>query len=452
MIINNELYKEILLSDSRIFAYLSSNRTFKIYPHIDLIFQKLNDVINNKIKNLLIEMPPRHGKTESIIYFLSYYFKKYNNKQVIYCTYSAELSHEKARKIRDIINNTAGDKVSKDYSAMRRFETENKNILVATGVFGSITGRGANLLIIDDIIKNQEEAKNPKYMSKIFDYFKYVLYTRLLRESHIVIINTRWSKNDFSNFIRENYKDFEILSLPAISEENKPLCEKLFNLERLEQIKKDIGIDAFMSLYQQQPIDETTNYFDSKYFKYFILENEGIKTQENKIYLYQNLNIFFVIDTASTISRTSDYFALLVCAINEFNDLFVIDFYKNKIEFTEHEAVIYRYSNIYKPKFILIEEYFVGIALFQNLKKKGLPVKSIKSKENKILRAENAKIYYENGKIYHNKNIKNLYEFEQEILLFPNAKHDDLVDCLSYACKYVRENSFKSSIFSAGKI
>lgn len=448
----NLIIEKLLLKDIRIFAYLSSNKNFKIFNHIDEILTKVNNVFNGKIRNLLIEMPPRHGKTESVIYSMAYYLKKFENKSVIYCTYSADLSHDKSRRVRDIINSTSGAKVKKDLSAMKRFETENNNILFSVGVFGSITGRGANLLVIDDIIKNQEQAKNERYMNKVFDYYKYVLRTRLMpNDSHVIIINTRWSKNDFSNFIRENYNDFEILSLPAINLNNEPLCEHLFNLEELNKIKKDIGIEAFMSLYQQQPIDEINKFYDSKDFRYFKIENNNLITDDDYIVNLDTCLKFFVIDTATTKTRSSDYFVLLYIAIDRFNNVFILDCYREKVEFTDHEKIIISYFYKYQPHFVLIEKFFVGIALFQILKQKGLPVKTIESRENKILRAEHSKIYYQNNKIYHNKNMKNLIDFEEELINFPNSKHDDIVDCISYACIFAKQRNITSS-FSIGKI
>lgn len=446
----NQINK-ILLEDPRIFAYLSSNGNFKIYPHIDLIFQKFINIEKNEIKNLLIEMPPRHGKTESCIYFISYYLKKYNNKNIIYCTYGAELSYEKTRKIKDIINNTPFAKIKKDYSSMRRFETENGNFLFSVGIFGSITGRGANLLIIDDLIKNQEEAQNEKYMDKIFDYFKYVLYTRLLPESHIIIINTRWHKNDFSNFIRENYsKEFDFLSLPAINENNIPLCEKLFSLDKLREIEKNIGYEAFQALYQQNPLSASNKFFNEKYFKYFTIKDNFFYS-DNFYFPIESMLKFFVIDTASSKTKTSDYFVLLVVFVDNSNHTFFVDYYRDKIEFVEHEKVIESFYLRYNPHFILIEKNFVGIATFQLLKKKGYPVHSIIAKENKILRAEHPKIFYQNGLIYHNKDMKNLYDFENELLSFPNSKHDDIVDCVSYAVIKIKQKT-NNNIFSMGKI
>lgn len=443
---------ELFLQDPRIFAYIASNTSFKIYNHIDLIFQKFIQIEKNEIKNLLIEMPPRHGKTESCIYFIAYYLKKYANKQVIYCTYSAELSFEKTRKIRDIINTTPFHKIKKDYASMRRFEVENGSYLFSVGVFGTITGRGANLLIIDDLIKNQEEARNEKYMSKIFDYFKYVLYTRLYKNSHIIVINTRWHKNDFSNFLRENYKDeFEILSLPAIDENDKPLCEHLFTKEQLLQIQKDVGFEAFQALYQQKPISQIHKFFDEKHFRYFEIQNNFFVSQDYQ-FSTNDMIKFFVIDTASTKNKNSDYFVLLVVYVNRDNQVFFVDYYRNRIEFTEHENVIESYYLKYKPHFILIEKNFVGIALFQILKKKGYPIKDIVARENKIIRAEHAKIFYQNQMIYHNKNMRNLLEFENELLQFPESKHDDIVDCVSYAILYIKQRKVDVNSYSIGKI
>lgn len=439
--------REILFSDIRIFAKYASNNNFKIYNHIDFILNKLQQSLYIKKARILIEMPPRHGKTESLIYFIAYYLKKFTAKNVIYCCYSAELAQEKSRKIKNIIETTFGTKISKDYKSMRRFELKNKSNLIATGIFGSITGRGADILVIDDLIKSQEEAFNENYMNKIYDYYQYVLYTRLFREANIIVINTRWSDIDFSSFLRKS-GEYEIITIPAIAEsENdflnrkigEPICENMFTLQDYENIKKNIGIYAFEALYQQKPLKKSNTLFQKSEFLYF---------DTNQILNLSDYEIVFSTDIAVSDSQKSDYTVIIVFLINKKKEVFVYDVFHEKT--LQFQNVIIEFYKKYKPSKILFEEVSLSLAFINELKKYLLPIKTIKVTESKIVRAQSLKILYENKIIFHNSNLYNLHEIENELLSFPYGKHDDIVDAMSLFAKYFR--SEKEKTFSFGKI
>ncbi len=242
-------------------------------------------VANGEIKRLLVQLPPRHSKSEMVSrLFSSYYLKKNPSHFVGLASYSAELAYTLSRAARENYLE-AGGAVQDDAASVKRWETPQGGGMWAAGVGGSLTGFGANLLLIDDPIKNAEEAASDLIRSKQKEWYSSTFYTRAEPNAAIIIIQTRWHEDDLSGFLLseetgDTPEGWHILCLPALSDELPPfpsscevvedfrethglaLCPQRYDEIKLAQVKSRIGAYHFESLYQQQPTSRQGLFFD----------------------------------------------------------------------------------------------------------------------------------------------------------------------------------------------
>lgn len=247
------------------------NPSYKMPKHLDILENCLIDVSIGKIKRLIINMPPRHGKSEMISkYFPTWFLLNFPNKNIILTSYESSFAASWGRKIRNLINefgHLRGISLSKDSKAVDSFTIKDyKGELKTTGAGGSLTGRGADVLIIDDPVKNSIDANSPIMQERTWDWFTSTAYTRLAPNGAIILIMTRWNQKDLTGRILEKAKEdgeeWTVLNLPAIAESedllNREKGEALwadrFGIDRLIEIKNAIGNYWFSALYQGNPI------------------------------------------------------------------------------------------------------------------------------------------------------------------------------------------------------
>ncbi|MCK4823698.1 terminase family protein, partial [bacterium] len=246
--------------------------------------EKLEAVANGEIKRLMVFMPPRHGKSQVCSKkFPAWYLRRYPNRYIMITSYSADLSFDFSR----IARNTIQDErelfpdvnVNQQARAVKHWTLANYlGGLIAAGVGGPITGRGAHVAIIDDPFKNFEEAASDTVRESVWQWYRSTLRTRLAPGGAIVLIMTRWHQDDLAGRLLEEAKtgdgeQWEVISLPGISETDDQLGRKVgealsprFPIEELLTIKKALGSYLFSSLYQQNPRAEEGNYFKKHWF------------------------------------------------------------------------------------------------------------------------------------------------------------------------------------------
>ncbi|MCC6419952.1 MAG: hypothetical protein IT429_17085 [Gemmataceae bacterium] len=254
-------------------------------PHLTLLNRKLLDVAAGRCRRLVISMPPRHGKSElTSRYFPAWFLGSYPDRRVILTSYEANFAAGWGRKARDVLGATGhlfGVKVSGASSAADRWEIEGREGgMVTAGVGGPITGRGADVLIVDDPVKNAEEARSPTQREKAWDWFKSTAYTRLEPNGSVILIMTRWHRDDLAGRLLSQAADldgyrWEVISLPALATESDPLGRQpgealwpqRYPAERLEATRKDIEAFWWAALYQQDPTAEGGTEWPPEYFR-----------------------------------------------------------------------------------------------------------------------------------------------------------------------------------------
>ena len=233
----------------------------------------------------MIFMPPRHGKSElASRRFPSWYLGKNPNKQIIAASYNSDLASDFGREVRDIVkspeyNNLFDVKLAEDSRAVNRWHTNHKGVYIAAGVGTAITGRGANIALIDDPFKDRQEADSETTRETVWKWYTSTLRTRLMPGGAIILIQTRWHEDDLAGRLLKQQKDkWEILELPAIANEStdneSALWPEWYNLSTLKEIKSDVGERDWNALYQQRPTVDEGTYFKREWFNRFTIGEE----------------------------------------------------------------------------------------------------------------------------------------------------------------------------------
>ena len=238
--------------------------------HHALMAKKFEDIAEGKIRRVIINMPPRHTKSEFASYLLpSWFLGKYPQKKVIQCSNTAELAVGFGRKVRNLVGSEQYSKVfpnvslRQDSKAAGRWATSGGGEYFAIGVGGTVTGKGADLLIIDDPHSEQEAAQgDPTVYSRVYEWYTSGPRQRLQPGGSIVIVMTRWSELDLTGRVmkdalsRDKGEEWEIIELPAIMPSGKPLWPEFWPIDQLEALKEELPISKWNAQYQQSPTGE----------------------------------------------------------------------------------------------------------------------------------------------------------------------------------------------------
>ena len=271
---------------SRLLAYAAYQwPSYADAPHHRLIARKLEAVERGEIRRLMISMPPRHGKSMlASEFFPAWYIGRNPNHYVIAATYAQELADDFGRKVRNQIADPAfkaifpGVTLKDDSTSAKRFHisttgdafsTGQDGAYFAVGVGGPLTGRGAHLLLIDDPVKNREDADSETIRKKTREWYTSTAYTRLMKDGRIVVIQTRWHESDLSGWLlaEHQHEGWDVLSLPAIDSKGAALWPDMYPVERLNEIKLAVGPRDWSALYQQRPAPEEGDYFKADWLK-----------------------------------------------------------------------------------------------------------------------------------------------------------------------------------------
>lgn len=231
------------------------------YRHIRYLQEHLDKVTCGEISRLMIFMPPRHFKSETVtVRYAAWRLERDPGMRVIVGAYNQTLAEKFSRKARKIVRDRVP--LSKERAAAEDWETEAGGGLRAAGVGGGVTGQGGNLIVIDDPVKNREEANSITYRDKVWDWYKDDLYTRLEPDGALILIMTRWHEDDLAGRIlaSEDGPSWTAINLPANAEADDPLgrhpgealCPERYDETALAGIRRVLGLSYF-ALYQQRP-------------------------------------------------------------------------------------------------------------------------------------------------------------------------------------------------------
>ncbi len=460
-VLNNNNENSFCCSPAKFASFFTKGK-FKIPNHIRLIDSFLMKMIFGKFSRLIVNMPPRHGKSELISkYFTAWFLCHFPDKKIIFTSYNAAFAKLWGLRTLEIIKNIGssyGIEIDKNLKSPAEFKIAGRNGgMSSVGAGGTITGKGCDLLIIDDPVKNQSEANSQIIRDKVWDWFLSTAYTRLEPDGLVIIIMTRWHEDDLCGRIlsKQNSEistDWKTLIIPAIAEENdmlgrklnEPLWEKRFNYTKLLEIKNTIGAYWFSALYQQRPSQKEGNIFNRKDFRYFSLENNIINFKhynEQKIYRIGDCSIYASIDLAVSSKQTSDYTVVIVFAVSPFKEIFILDVIRERFEGAEHVEMVKNVYAKWKPILIGIEKVQYQLTLIQQSLRIGLPVMELIPDSDKVSRSLAIANRMKAAMVYFKENAVWLADFEDELLSFPFGRYKDQTDAFSYIARMIEPNS-----------
>jgi predicted phage terminase large subunit-like protein len=254
--------------------------TYRPASHHRLIAEKLEAVERGDLKRLMIFMPPRHGKSElASRRFPAWYLGRNPNAEIIAASYNSDLAADFGRDVRAIVQSEEyaatfpGVGLRVDSKAADRWHTNVGGAYRAAGVGTAMTGRGADLLLIDDPVKDREEADSELRRDRVWDWYRSTAYTRLSPGGRVVVIQTRWHEDDLSGRLLEQMKtagdQWEILDLPAICDDGVALWPERYPLERLLAIKATVGQREWSALFQQKPQPDEGGFFKREWLPHW---------------------------------------------------------------------------------------------------------------------------------------------------------------------------------------
>jgi hypothetical protein len=412
--------------------------------HHKILADALERVENGSLKRLIVNMAPRHGKSELVsVNFPAWCMGRDRDRSIITASYGADLAHDFGRKVRNIMDTQEykllfDTRLAEDAKAKGSWATNGRAEYNAVGVGGAITGKGGKIIIIDDYFKNREDADSENASEKLWDWYKSTLRTRLTPDGAIVIVATRWRDNDLVGRILEEEKQhategWEIIKLPAIAEEDdeyrkvgEALWASYYTLDNLNETRRDIGEYEFNAQYQQEPINREMQVFKPELFRYISMEQ--VKDMRT--------NCFVTIDSALSKKKNSDSTGVSINFVDGEN-VWYVKAYKVKVDPTELIQLIFDLHKVYSPVAIGIEETVMTQAidpfLTVEMGKKNIFPNVVPLKHggvNKETRIRGLLPRYDRGHIYHISGM--CLDLENELTRFPASSHDDVMDSFAY--------------------
>ncbi len=448
------------------FARLASRGRWKLARHLDYINRKLLDTLAGRLTHLMVFCPPRHGKSELISRYLPCVFLGRNpDQRVILTSYEAGYASEWGRKARDTFEEYGervwGLKVDPRSSAADHWDLLGRRGGMDTaGCGGPITGKGGNLVIMDDICKNDEEARSRTYRDKTWDWYCSTLETRVEPSGSRVLIMTRWHEDDIAGrLLRDRAGIWTVIVLPAYAEADdplgrqsgEPLWPERWPLTELEAKRKDVSLRAWSAEYQQKPTPDEGVVFKRSHFRYYTNSGGTFKLRTNPDE-YETIKAvecdkcwrFSTVDLAASLKTTADFTVVSTWGVTPANELLLLDRQRRRLEGPDQVPLLWRVYQEHKPGYFAIEKVGYQLALIQSAIRSGLPVREVSVDKDKISRAIPAAARIETGQVFFPEGVAWLPEWEQELCAFPSTEHDDQVDTLSAAVAEVtRRGSVK---------
>ena len=417
--------------------------------HHRLIAEKLTRVAKGELKRLIVNMPPRHTKSEfASIYFPSWAMGLKPDMKIMQTTHTADLSINFGRKVRNLMDSDEYSKIfgevslASDSKSAGKWQTNKGGEYFAAGVGGAIAGRGADLLIIDDP-HSEQDAMSINLLDSCYEWYTSGPRQRLQPGGAIVIVMTRWNTADLTgrllNRQTESHSDqWEVVELPAIFEDSgNVLWPEFWKKEELESVKASIPGSKWNAQYQQNPTSEEGAIIKRDWWQ--LWEHDE---PPNCHYVIQSY------DTAFSKKETADYSAITTWGVFKPQEgmgdaIVLLDAQKGRWDFPELKAIAQEQYSEYQPDMVLIEAQASGTPLTHELRAMGIPVVNYRPSRgnDKMSRVHAVSPVFEAGMVWAPDRVF-ADEVIEECAAFPFAPHDDYVDTTTQAILRFRQGNF----------
>ena len=418
--------------------------------HHYIIAEKLEQIARGEIKRLIINMPPRHTKSEFASFlFPAWMIGRKPSMKIIQATHTTELAVNFGRKVKNLLETEEYQEIfedcelSVDSKASGRWDTKSGGMYYAVGVGSNLAGRGGDLIIIDDP-HSEQTAMSASGFENAWEWYTAGPRQRLQPGGAIVLVQTRWSEKDMTgNLIRQMTKDsmadqWEVVELPAILPSGEPTWPEFWKREELEQVKASVPAYQWNAQYQQDPTAEELSILKREWWK--VWDKEEVPNLQYVIQSY---------DTAFSKRETADYSAITTWGvfypleIGGPPNLILLDAQKGRWDFPELKEIALDQYKFWDPETVIIEAKASGMPLTQELQSMGIPVVNFTPSRgnDKLSRVHSISPLFEAGMIWAPEE-RWAEDVIEECAAFPNGTHDDLVDSLTQALMRYRQGNF----------
>jgi predicted phage terminase large subunit-like protein len=405
------------------------------------------DVAAKKSPRLMLFMPPRHGKsTLASVGFPAWHLGRHPEHEFISCSYSGSLAMGFSRKVRGLLREEGYKSAFKtrldpQSQSAEAWLTTVGGGYVAAGVGGGITGKGAHILVIDDPVKNRDDAESQNARDSAWDWYTSTAYTRLAPGGGVLVILTRWHDDDLAGRLlkaaADNGEQWEVVNYPARAEvdeefrqQGEALHRERYDEEALARIEKAVGPRDWSALYQQNPVADDGDYFTRDMIQYY--DRDEVDEERMRYYCAWDLAIGK--------NDRNDYTVGIVVGVDEYDQMFVMDMVRGRFDGFELVEQILDLYESWKPSIIGIEKGHIEMALGPFLEKRvrerGLYeayFKDLKTgRRDKEARARAIQGRMQQGMVFLPRDEEFTGPLVAELLRFPNGVHDDQVDALAW--------------------
>ena len=419
--------------------------------HHRIYAEKLNRIAKGELKRLIVNMPPRHTKSEfASNLFPAFYMGNHPKAKLIQTTHTGELAIRFGRKAKNVIESPEYETVfptvrlAADSKAAGRWESNHGGEYFAAGVGGAITGRGADLLIIDDP-HSEQDALSPKSLESAYEWYTSGPRQRLQPGGQIVLVMTRWSKKDLTGILLDNQKkvkgdQWEVVEFPAImdhGDKKKPVWPQYWKLEELESVKATLPVGKWNAQWMQEPTSEEGALIKREWWQKW-----------DKEFLPDVTYVIQSYDTAFLKKETADYSAITTWGIfypeeGGKPNIILLDSLKDRFEFPELRREALEQYRYWKPDMVIVEQKASGTPLTHELRQMDIPVMTFTPSRgnDKHVRVNSCAPLFEAGLIWA-PDEQFAEEMIEECASFPYGDHDDLVDSMTMAIMRFRQGGF----------
>ena len=424
---------------------------YKVGPHHLKLAQIFEDIANGKKKRVIVNIAPRHGKSELISYLApAWFLGKYPQKKIIMASHTADLAVNFGRRVRNLVGSDSYKTIfpqvelQADSKSASRWGTNFNGEYFAIGVGGALAGRGADLFIIDDPHSEQEaKTGRPEVFLPAWEWFQSGPLQRLMPGGAVIIVMTRWSKLDLTGQIikqmaeNDEVDEWEVVEFPAIKDDGESLWPEFWPVEELLAKKAALDIRYWNAQYMQNPVSEEGALIKREWWN--IWEEE---TPPECEYIIMSL------DAAQESNNRSDYNALTTWGVffnekvNNYN-IILLNAIKKRLEFPELKKLVLEEYKEWQPDSFMVEKKSNGAALYQEFRRMGIPAQEFTpgKGQDKTARVNAISDLFSGGVVWapYHRWAKDVIE---ECNDFPSGINDDLVDSTTLALLRFRQGGF----------
>ena len=439
----------------KVFTTLSPGQTYVNTWHVEAIAWRLERVRRGEIRRLIINMPPRSLKSiASSVAFPAFVLGRDPSRRIICVSYSADLAKKHSNDFRAVLESPwyrsafPNARIGPFKNSETEIELTARGFRLATSVGGTLTGRGGDIIVIDDPLKPDDALSETK-RSAANQWFMNTLLSRLddKRTGAIVIVMQRVHVDDLTGFLLAQSDEWEVLSLPAIAEcdEAIPLSNDRMHLRKsgealsperepldvLDALKLQIGSDAFSAQYQQAPAPPG----GAMVKRHWIKRYSELPPASERLFTLQSW------DTASKGGPDNDWSVCTTWIVSRKKLWYLVDVWRQRVDYPTLKASVQTLAKKWAARRVLVEDAGAGTSLVQELRGRVSGIIAVKPNGDKVSRMAVASAKFEAGQVLLPERASWLPDLEAELFVFPGSRHDDQCDSISQAL-LDKNNSF----------